>query len=166
MKSRFNGRAVICLILMAVSATAVLIAWKWPMQTALFPVVIGIMIFLLAIPTLILLLTGKEEAAGQAQAVDREITSDYDEATTRRRTLIAFGWVIGFFLLIFTVGFSGAVLLFVLAYTRFQGGEKWWISLVMALLSWLFIWALFVRTLHIPFQEGLVQKGLRLLGII
>ncbi len=50
-------------------------------------------------------------------------------------------------------------------YTKFQGEENWLISVTMAFFSWLFIWGLFIRLLHIPFQQGLVERGLNLLGI-
>jgi hypothetical protein len=167
MKKRFNGRAVICLTLMVISLAALFLARKWPMQTGLFPIVSATVIFLLSIPTLILILTGKGEGSGKQAAVDRDFAAavDGDEAAARRKVLIAFGWVIGLFLLILFLGFPVGITLFVLVYTKFQGKEKWWISVTMAFCSWLFIWGLFIRLLHIPFQQGLVERGLNLLGI-
>jgi ABC-type sugar transport system permease subunit len=114
-----------------------------------------------------LILTGKGEGSGKQAAVDRDFSAsvDGDEAAARRKLLIAFGWVIGLFLLILFLGFPMGITLFVLVYTKFQGKEKWLLSVVMAFFSWLFIWGLFIRLLHIPFQQGLVEKGLNLLGI-
>ncbi len=164
-KIRFSGRAAICLILMIISVAAVFIARKWPYQTALFPVVTGITLFALSVPTLILILTGKGEGTGKQAAVDRQLSDDRDDETAGRGTMVAFSWVFGFFLLILSFGFPIAIGLFVLLYTKFQGGEKWWISLTMTFFSWLCFWGLFVRLLHIPFQQGLLQQGLKMVGI-
>ncbi len=161
----YTGRIVICMALMAISVTAVLIARKWPFQTALFPVVIGLVIFVLSIPTLILLLMGKGEDEEKQAAVDSQLSTDDDEADGLRKTVIAFGWVFGFFLLILCLGFPAAIIIFILSYARFQGGESWGLSLGLALISWLFVWGLFIRLLHIPFQDGLVQLWLGALGV-
>lgn len=97
---KFSGRVVICLTLTAVSVVAVFVARKWPTQTALFPTIAGTAVFFLSLLTLILILTGKGESHGKEGAVDRELSDDVDEATARKRTLEAFAWVIGFFVLI------------------------------------------------------------------
>jgi len=162
---KFSGRAAICLFIMAVSLIAVLNAFKWPLQTALFPMVIGTVMFFLSLATLILILTGKGESPGKQAPVDRQLSADVDEATANRATLVAFGWVIGFFALILFLGFPIAISLFVFCYAKFQGKEKWGVSLALTFFSWLIFWGLFIRLLHIPFEDGLLQEGLQLLGI-
>ena len=157
---KFSGKAAICLAVMAISALAVFLARNWQFQTALFPIVIGITVFLLSVPTLIFIITEKEEAPG-VQAIDGQPSGDPE--VVRRKTLAAFGCVVGFFLLILLFGFPIAIPLFVLFYTRFVGQENWWISLTATFLAWLFFWALFIRLLHIRFGEGLMQQGFRLL---
>ncbi len=162
---KFSGRAAICLFIMAVSLIAVLNAVKWPFQTALFPLVIGIIIFFLSMATLFLILTGKGESPGKQAPVDRELSDDLDEAAARRATMVASGWVVGFFLLILFCGFPIAIPIFVFSYAKFQGKEKWGVSLALTFFSWLIFWGLFIRLLHIPFEQGLLQEGLQLLWI-
>lgn len=162
---KFSGRAAICLFIMAVALIAVFNAVRWPFQTALFPAVIGTVVFFLSLATLILIVSGKGESPGKQAPVDRQLSEDVDATTARRATLGAFGWVIGFFALILFIGFPLAIGLFVFCYAKYQGREKWGVALALTFFSWLIFWGLFVRLLHIPFEEGLLQEGLRWLGI-
>ena len=162
---KFSGRAAICLFIMAVSLIAVLNAVHWPFQTALFPLVIGTFIFFLSLATLILIVTGRGESPGKQAPIDRQLSEEVDGPTARRATLGAFGWVLGFFALIMLVGFPIAIGLFVFCYAKYQGKEKWGVALALTFFSWLIFWGLFVRLLNIPFEEGLLQEGLRWLGI-
>ena len=82
-----------------------------------------------------------------------------------RRTLVAFAWIVGFFLLILFFGFPIAVILFVFLYLKFQGRENWSVTIAMTLISAVFFWGLFVWLLDTYLQEGLLQRGLRLIGI-
>ena len=161
---RFSGRAVMSLILMAVSVVVVLIGTKWPWKAALFPVSIGIAVFILSLIALILILTGKGGSEKKA-AVDFQLSTEVDDQTAARRTLAAFAWIVGFFFLILFFGFPIAVVLFVFLYLKFQGKEKWSVVITMTLVSAIFFWGLFVWILDTYLQEGLLQQGLRLLGI-
>jgi Tripartite tricarboxylate transporter TctB family len=162
---RFSGRFIMSLTLTAISLTVVLIAMQWPFKAALFPVSIGIAVFSLSLATSILILTGKGGSSGKRAAVDFQLSDDVDEATATRRTLGAFAWIIGFLLLIILLGFSISIPLFVFLYAKFQGREKWWVSIALTFFSWFFFWGLFVWLLDIGLQDGLIQQGLKLLGI-
>ena len=164
-RMKFSGRAAICLFIMTVSLIAVLNALKWPFQTALFPMVIGTGIFFLSLATLILILAGKGESLGKQTPIDRQLSEAVDEVAARRATLGAFGWVFGFFFLIVLLGFPITIPLFVFSYAKFQGKEQWGASLALTFFSWLIFWGLFIRLLHIPFEDGLLQEGLKLFGI-
>jgi hypothetical protein len=161
---RFSGRAVMSLILTVVSVVVVIIATKWPWKAALFPVSIGIAVFILWLIALILILAGKGDS-GKKGAVDFQLSSEVDAETATRRTLVAFAWIVGFFLLILFFGFPIAVVLFVFLYLKFQGKEKWSVTLLMTLFSAAFFWGLFVWILDTLLPEGLVFQGLRSLGI-
>jgi hypothetical protein len=78
---------------------------------------------------------------------------------------VAFGWIVGFFLLILFLGFSIAVPLFVFSYMKIYGKEKWGISIFMSVLAWVFFYGLFIRLLNTPMMEGWLFRGLRLIGI-
>ncbi len=161
---RFSGRAVMSLILTVISVVVVLLATKWPWKAALFPVTIGIAVFILSVIALILILAGKGDS-GKKEAFEFQLSSEVDAETATRRTIVAFGWIIGFFLFIYIFGFPIAVILFVFLYLKFQGKEGWGVVITMTLVSALFFWGLFVWILDTILPEGLAFQGLRMLGI-
>ena len=77
---RFSGRAVMSLILMAVSVMVFFIATKWPWTAALFPVSIGVAVFILSVIALILILAGKGDS-GKRGAIDFQLSEEVDQKT-------------------------------------------------------------------------------------
>ena len=143
----------------------ILTAIKWPFKTALFPLVIGVSVFLMAGAELILSLMARERKASKQGTLDFQLSEGMDEAVALRRTWVAFGWIASFFLLILSVGFSIAVPLFVFSYVKIHGKEKWGISILMGALAWVFFYGLFIRLLNTPMMEGWLFRGLRAIGI-
>lgn len=139
--------------MMIVSVYALYGSWGWPWRSALFPQVIALCLLVLALLQVVLSAFGLEKVSG-GPAVDFELTAPVDPALARKRTVIIFGWIIGFFFVIVLVGFPAAVPLFVFLYLKFGGKEGWGLSLLLAALAWLFMHGLFDRLLHIRFSQG------------
>ena len=93
--------------------------------------------------------------------MDFQLSDDIDPAIANRRTLLAFGWVLGFFLLILLFGFTFAVPLVVFLFLKVQARERWGISLFLTGSSLVFFFGLFVWLLNIPFAEGWIVEGLK-----
>jgi tripartite tricarboxylate transporter TctB family protein len=119
----------------------------------LFPRVIGVPLFFLALGEMLLSASGRAETK-EGYAVDFEFTKSIEPGLARQRTLAIFLWVVGFFVLILLFGFPIAVPLFVFLYMKAAGGERWTLSLALAFFSWIFIEGLFDRLLHIPMPQG------------
>jgi hypothetical protein len=162
---RVNPSLLLSLAVMIASAWAVLAATAWPWKAALFPLVIGIPLFLLAAAEFCVTAVGRS-ASTEGPAADIAPSRHVDRSVALRRTAATFGWLVGFAALIVAVGFTLAVPLFVLLYLRVQASERWPRSLALAGLAWALVHGLFVRVLNLPFAEGLVQAGLEALGII
>jgi hypothetical protein len=64
------------------------------------------------------------------------------------------GWILGFFIAIWLLGFVAAVPIASFLYFRFAGGEKWWISTLLSVAAWAVFYGLFDSLLHLPFPEG------------
>ena len=155
MKPRFDIKVVIALATLLIAGHALYISLDWPSRTALFPRVIAMPLFLLALAETVLCLLGPEKARA-GHAVDFELTTDVDPATVQRRTLAITTWILAFFGLILLVGFPLAVPIFVFSYLKLAGREGWVLTTVLTATSWLFMEVLFDRLLHIPFSEGWV----------
>lgn len=154
---RLRLQALLSVFVAAVAGAALVATAGWSTKTALYPRVIGIPLLLLAAAEFILILRGAEDRTG-SQAMDIELSEDPDPGVALQRTAAIFAWILGFFLAIVLLGFPLAIPLFVLAYLKGQGNERWPLAALLAGLAWLAFYALFVRLLHLPFLEGLLVR--------
>jgi hypothetical protein len=128
--------------LAVVAAYAVFAALRWPPKAALFPLVMGIPLLVLAVAQVVLELRA---AAAAAEPVD-----------TGPRVLAVFAWMVGFVALVLFGGFAAAVPIFVFLYLRLDSREGWLLSGVLAAAAWGFFHLVFQRLLHFPFEAGLI----------
>lgn len=149
---------------MVIVAWAVITSLRWPLRTAIFPVIIGIPVFFMATSELLFSLYEREEVANKKSGEGSE-PSEKKEVLPVSQSLLAFALIIGLFLIILFFGFPIGVPLFVFLYLKFYGREKWGISVGLAAIAWACFFGLFIWLLNIPFPEGWGQKGLRALGI-
>lgn len=161
---RYSGKTLMSLCTMMIASWAVITALKWPLRTAIFPVIIGIPVFFMAMGEFLFSLYEREEIANKKSGEGVK-PSEKKEVLPVSQSLLAFALIIGFFLLILFFGFPIGIPLFVFLYLKFYGRERWGISVGLAATAWACFFGLFIWLLNIPFPEGWVQKGLRALGI-
>ncbi|MDF1592018.1 MAG: tripartite tricarboxylate transporter TctB family protein [Desulfobacterales bacterium] len=154
---KFNGGAAMGLFVAGISLAVVITAAGWPFKTALFPVAIGVPVFLMALTEFLINLTGKGEGVGDAAGFDFKLSDgDGDSRTALFRTLRIFGWIFGFFVLILLVGFPIAIPIFFLSFFKIYGKESWKLSIGLSAVAWASFYGLFVWLLNVPFREGWV----------
>jgi len=142
---RANGAAVFSVGLAAAAAYAVLAALRWPPKAALFPLVMGIPLLVLALAQLVIDLRDPQRAEsppGDGLAA-----------------LGILAWMAGFIALVLLIGFPLAVPVLIFAYVRLAGGEPWPLSLALAAAAWGLFHLLFQKLLHFPFEAGLLIGG-------
>jgi hypothetical protein len=132
-------------------------AQEWRPQARLYPWTIGIPMLVLAVVQLILDLKGVErKQPTDATPMDFQFQKTVDPALARRRTFTIFGWLFGFYISIYLLGFSITIPLMVFTYLKIQSKERWQISITLTAIAWLFFHFLFVRLLTLPFPDGLI----------
>ncbi len=132
-------------------------AQEWRLQARLYPYAIGIPMIILAFIQVILDWKGVErKQKDDATPVDFQFSQDVEPALAKRRTINIFSWFIGFFFSVWLLGFSITIPLMVFSYLRIQSKEPWRLSLVLTGVAWFAFWALFVKTLTLPFPDGKV----------
>jgi hypothetical protein len=141
---RVNGGALFSVGLAAVAGYAIASAWSWPLKAALFPLVTGVPLLVLALVQLALQLRSPE-----APVLEE-----------RRRTFATFGWMAAFIVLVVLAGFPVAVPLFVFSYLLLHASAGWARALVLAAAAWGFFHLLFERVLRFPFDSGLLGAAL------
>jgi TctA family transporter len=121
-------------------------------RAGLFPWAIGYPVLALVVVQFVLELLGK----GRGGELEGEPEIDLPKEIVRRRTAGILGWIIGFFLLIWLIGFSYAVPITTFFYLKLSGKEKWPITIVFTAATWGFFYGVFDYALRIPFPEGLL----------
>ncbi len=121
-------------------------------RAGLFPWVIGYPVLALTVLQLILELMGK----GRAGGLEIDVEIDLPKEIVRRRTAGILGWIVGFFLLIWFVGFTYAVPITTFFYLKLSGKEKWPITILFTAATWGFFYGVFDYALKIPFPPGLL----------
>jgi hypothetical protein len=143
---------------MLASGYAAITAWSWPWKAALFPLAIGIPVFVLAAVEVLWVVLGK---TGRGDATkDFQLSQDLPDREVLRRSAVAAGWIAAFFAAIVLLGFPLAVPLFVFLYLKLDGRESWPVSVAFAAAVWLFFYGLFDRLLHLPFPQGWLPEWL------
>jgi hypothetical protein len=142
---RASGAAVFSAGLAAAAAYAVFTALRWPPKAALFPLVMGIPLLVLALAQIVIDVRHAQQPEGPP-----------------RGGLAALGilaWMAGFIALVLLIGFPLAVPLLIVAYLRIAGREPWLLSIALAAAAWGIFHLLFQKLLHFPFEAGLLIGG-------
>ena len=127
------------------------------MQARLYPWAIGIPMLVLAFIQVILELRGyKAKQPSDGAPMDFQFTKAIEPAVAKKRAIIMFGWLLGFFLLVWLLGFEYGIPLMVFGYLKLQSNESWLLSIILTTLAFIFFWILFVKLLTLPFPQGLI----------
>ena len=159
MKFRFNPGALFTLLILLIFFGGVFTARQWQYQARLFPWVIGIPALLLCIAQLAMDLfrtTESDNSDDVSGLMDLPVDRGIPVSVVVRRAVNSFGWVIGFMLVIWIIGFIISVPLFVLLYLLIQAREKLWVSLVYTGAMLIFLLGVFHQVLHIPWPPGVI----------
>jgi len=142
---RISGAAFFSAALAAIAAYAVITALRWPSKAALFPLVMGIPLFVLALVQMV---------------IDwRGASASEDTPQDTRAAVRVLAWMACFIVLVFLLGFPFAVPLFILGYLVIAGREPWLLSTTLALIAWGAFYLLFQKLLHFPFDAGVLTGG-------
>jgi len=131
-------------------------ASNWGFRARLFPWAIGFTGLAFAVMQLDLDITGffRKGSIGLSNEVDNEA------AFVVRRTAGITGWILGFFLAIWLLGFTMAVPVATLLYLKVGAREKWLISIVLTVVAFASFYGLFIYALSVPFPQGLLLEWL------
>ena len=127
---------------------------SWEPRAALFPWVVGLPSLVLA---LFILAQESLRTTRVVKAVDLpslESEPEIDPILERQRTISIAGWIVGFFVAIWILGFVPASAIATLLYLKLGAGERWPVTLAITAACWLFFFGLFDYTLQLPFPDG------------
>ncbi|MBI5446874.1 MAG: tripartite tricarboxylate transporter permease [Deltaproteobacteria bacterium] len=160
-KWRFGWPSAFDLALVLTFLAALWMSRTFNFRAGLFPWAIGFPVLAMALVQLWKGLRGRDRKAAElAEAPPAEAASEVlPVAVVKHRTRAAFGWIGGYFLAIWLLGFATAAPLCAFAHLKFGGRERWLTSAVLAVLTWVFVYGIFDRLLHVPFPPGALFGG-------
>jgi putative tricarboxylic transport membrane protein len=153
-KLRFGAPTWFTAITIAMLALALWTSRDFGFRAGLFPWVIGTPTLILAFGQLARDIYGrkKKKHSDIPELPETEVAPE----DVRKRTISIILWTLGFFLIIWFLGFAYAVPLTMLLYLRFAAKESWLMTGLVTFFSWLFYWSLFEKLLNVPFPDGLL----------
>jgi putative tricarboxylic transport membrane protein len=151
---RFGAAAWFTTVTIALLAMALWTSRNFGFRAGLFPWAIGTPTLVMAIGQLVRDIYGrkKKKESDIPEIPETEVAPE----DVKQRTISIIIWTIGFFVVIWFLGFSYAVPLTMLLYLRFAAKESWLMTVLVTFFSWLFYWSLFEKMLNVPFPEGLL----------
>ena len=166
--------ALLCLF-----TTMLVQAMDWPLAARIIPTIVGSGAVLFCALTLLNEIFRRKEtlgaeAGGNAKKavsgkIHMDIKSNVSHLPPREiilRGIMFFGWMIGFLISMSVIGLIPTVPLFIIAFMRIEGHEKWRIVIPMAGCMTLLIWFVFDWLLRIPWPQTVIGDLIPMLKII
>ena len=157
MKKRENLYVYIVLMVFPLVFLSYAVGMKY-MQSKILPLIIGGIVFLLIATGIIRELLSK----GESEKTTTEGKSDNEgkAGDSWSRYALVGTWALGFFAVIYLIGFTISIPLFLLAYLKAHGA-RWHTSIITAVLTGGFVYGLFVMLLKMNLYEGILFLMLR-----
>lgn len=161
---RMTGDAYLAIGIMGAALFFGFYSFMYPsLKSKLLPLVVSGFIFVLAGIQLMKEISQNEQAnkiGSKAEHIDEEWEdSATDSAEWWRKNIIVFSWLLGFFLLIYVLGFIISILIFVFAFLKFNR-RGWPTSIITALMSTALIYVVFVVVLKADLFPGIITEAL------
>jgi hypothetical protein len=145
-------------------------AQRWSFSARIGPTAVAGTLLLAAVLSLFY---GAFSRSGEAQdtehrGIHMDVISDWGlpSGTVTRRAVIFAVWVLAFVASMALIGLIPTVPIFIVAYMRLEGREKWHLSLINAAAATLLIYAVFDQMIRVPWPATALGQLVPALGAI
>ena len=164
-RAALGSDAIFAATIFCVFAAALYVAHGWTFAAQLFPMVIsafGLVFAAAALlsPFVVVPADGSSPAEGERSG-HLDIGASFDDlsrAEVARRAAVYFGFCVGYVVLSWIVGLIPALFLFIVAFMRFDFGERWRVALSTAGAVTVVCYLLFHVVLVVPWPSTLVGE--------
>ena len=156
----FTWGAAFSLALVIIFALALWESRDFDLRAGLFPWVIGTPVLIFSLVQFIREITGRAKKPYEEQPLD--VGPEVPPEVANRRTLEILAWIIGYFLMIWLLGFVIGGTLAAFIQLKFAYKEKWPISIILPLFAFAVMYFGFDRILHVPFPPGAIFEWLKI----
>ena len=145
---KIKGETIFALILLAVFVVLVGVGTGYSRKARMLPLVLGI-------PGLILAgVIVSRSCAKAGKTISQERSAD-EQAHDQKKVLIMIGWVALLIAMIWVFGFLITIPVYMVLFLKTRG-EKWPLTIGLALGSWAFLYWIFAVTLKIILYPGIL----------
>ncbi len=167
----FDGRVLMSLVMLAIFVGMVAVAFGYPPEARLLPLVIGIPGTVLCLAQLgrdlagagrkpdDLSSPGQEPAHSEIEALVWATEGGTPGDRAIRREAVLFGFLVALIAGILVLGFWLAAPLFLIAFLRFHERESWRFTLALSAGGWLVLYLIFDRALGILLHRGFLIEA-------
>lgn len=157
---RVKASSGMTLLMLVIAAGALVIAARMGYRARLFPVIVSVPMLGLALGQLALDLREAheraQEAKDEAQADPVELPAD----VARRRALSMNGWLLALLALVWLIGFTPAITLFVFAFLLAEAKTRLVVSGIAAAGMWAFLHFVMGGVFHLLMPQGVLWAWL------
>jgi TctA family transporter len=168
---RFTWPNLFPVFLLCLFAAMMLEAIGWSLYAKIIPLIIGsaaILFCMLALANDVFKRSAEMPAgsevkviAGVSQKIHMDIVSNLAHLPAKTillRGMFFFGWMAAFLTSMALVGLIPTIPIFIIAFMRVEGGERWRIVIPVAMVMTLFVYGLFDQLLSIPWPGSLLGE--------
>ena len=163
---QFTWGAAFSLALVLIFVAALWQSRKFSFTAGLFPWVLGFPVLGFAAVQFVLDLTGRGGGKKATHGTEADVEMKLSREVVNRRTAGVFGWIIGWFVVIWLLGFTLGTPLCTFLELKVGERESWPLTLFLTGAAWAFIYGVFGLLLHVPFPVGQLFLWLRQLSWI
>ncbi|HWJ87953.1 MAG TPA: tripartite tricarboxylate transporter permease [Pelagibacterium sp.] len=174
-KPQFRTGDLFYVAVIAVVGYALVQAMAWPWGARVGPMAVGVITIAFCAVSLINIVFSRtileaREAAGEVpEGLFMDTSTDYSEMS--QKTLLArsglfFGYLVLFLVLMALIGLLPTIGVFVVAYMRIEGREKWRVALANAVVLMGVCYVVFDQLLRIPWPQTVIGQWIPALTVI
>jgi TctA family transporter len=162
LKPQDRGDILLALLVLALFAGALVVSWAWEFDAKLMPAAVawgGLIFTLLHIGSRFIHTGGLQrglQAESGGHADDLSGLGNIPANTIAMRAVLFLGWIFFYLVMAALVGLLPAMLVFLVAYMRFDGRESWGMSLAVGFGTTLFCYILFHRIVAVIWPKSLI----------
>lgn len=134
-------------------------ATEWNFAAKIIPLVVGVAALAFCSLALLNEVFRSTVTTGNPDKIHMDVTGNFEDLSQRTvllRTVIFFGWLLLFMASMALIGLIPTVPLFIMAYMRLEGRERWRTTAMLATGMTLFVYLVFDRLLLIPWPGSFV----------
>ena len=155
-----KGRLAFTALLLIFALVIIITSLSYDPRARMVPILVGLATLIMGVPVVVneihpLRLLSKLDVSLMKEFGQGAPSEQPKEQVSGKGLLGLIAWVVGFFVLIFLVGFHGGMLIFTLSFIKVRGRASWPKAIIAAVVLWGIIFLMFEVAMGFRLFKGL-----------